>query len=95
MLIFLGIGIAVAGYFIGEGLKNFKNPTNEKVLDNLKERQDAVLISEHVIHNFIGVKKEDVKSLVEDYPEIPHVRLNGTTYFPRSKVMEWIHKIGD
>ena len=35
--IWLAAGIAVAGYFIGDGLKNFKNPDAKNFIDSLDE----------------------------------------------------------
>jgi len=35
--IFLAIGIALAGYFIGDGLKNFNNPTAKSVFQKWEE----------------------------------------------------------
>lgn len=42
----IGIGIAVAGYFIGEGLKNFKNQKVKSIFESLDEDNDHELIHE-------------------------------------------------
>ena len=45
-LIFVAAGIAIAGYFIGDGLKNFKNPNTKNLLDSLEDDDEHELIKE-------------------------------------------------
>lgn len=87
----LAIGIALAGYCIGDGLKNFKNPSAKTMMDYLAE--DNELIKEKDLHYSIGISKEDTKALIEKYPDIPSVELNGTLYFPRIKLREWMKSL--
>lgn len=47
MDVFLGIGVALAGYFIGEGLKQMNHP-------KAYEKSDTYLIKERDIHFYIG-----------------------------------------
>ncbi|RBW68260.1 helix-turn-helix domain-containing protein [Bacillus taeanensis] len=91
----LAVGIAAAGYFIGEGLKNFNNPSAKNVFDRLDEDDEQKLIKESEVHHYIGVSKEDAKRLIQEHSDIPHLSLNGKTYFPKSKLREWLLKIGD
>lgn len=91
--IWLAIGIAVAGYCIGDGLKNFKNPSAKNILDFLEEEDEHELIKENNLHNFIGISKEDTKALIQKYPEIPSVELNGTLYFSKIKLREWLKNL--
>lgn len=88
--IWLSIGIAVAGYFIGDGLKNFSNPSAKNVMDFLEEEDEYELIKEKDLHYFIGISKEDTKALIQRYPDIPSVELNGTLYFSKIKLLEWL-----
>ncbi len=90
----LAIGIAVAGYFIGDGLKNFKNPNAENVLDELDFDDEHELIQQRDVHYFMGISKEDGKILIKEYPDIPHIELNGKTYYPKAALREWLLKIG-
>lgn len=46
-LIFVAVGIAVAGYFIGDGLKNFKNPHAKNLIDTLNEEDEHEFIKEN------------------------------------------------
>jgi len=91
MYIILGIaiGIAIAGYFIGDGLKNFKNPTAPNAFNFLEDEEDEVFLNEKEIHYFLGISKDDMGALLEKYPDIPHIELNGHTYYPREELREW------
>ncbi|MDR6225444.1 DNA-binding protein [Desmospora profundinema] len=89
----LGFGIAVAGYFVGNGLSNFNQGTKSG-FDLLDEEDEHKLIPESDVHYFLGVTKEDAKVLIQEHPDIPHIQLNGKVYFPKSKLREWLLKIG-
>ncbi|WP_026570681.1 MULTISPECIES: hypothetical protein [Sediminibacillus] len=90
----LAIGIAAAGYFIGEGLKNFKNPETKGLLDTFSDDDDQQLLKESEVHYFMGITKEDAKSLKEDFPDIPHIIINHKVYYPKAKLKEWLKDIG-
>lgn len=90
----LAIGIAIAGYCIGDGLKNFKNPNAQSLLDSLDDDDSHELLSEKDVHYFIGISKEDAKSLVRDHEDIPHIIINGNKYFPKAKLQKWLKDIG-
>jgi len=89
----LGLGLAAFGYFIGDGLKNFKNPTSINAVENIfgdDERNE--LIKEADLHWKIGIRKEDAKKLVEQYPDIPHLEINGQIYFPKQQLQQWLNE---
>jgi hypothetical protein len=88
----LALGIAVAGYFIGDGLKNFKKPYARGSIDFFDEEE---LINEHEVHYFIGISKEDTMALLDDYPDIPHLKINGKVYYPKAKLRQWLLSVGD
>lgn len=94
-LILIAVGIAVAGYFIGNGLKNFKNPNTKGFIDSLDEDDEHELIKENEVHYFMGVSKEDAKTLIKEHPDIPHVTLNGKVYYPKSKLRKWLLNLGE
>ena len=89
-LIFLAGGIAAAGYFIGDGLKNFKNPTAKNIFDSLNEEEDYELINEKDVHYFMGISKDDVKTLTQEHSDIPHIIINGKVYYPKDKLRKWL-----
>jgi hypothetical protein len=91
----LALGIAAAGYFLGEGLKNFKNPAAKSLLDSLDDDDaEHELINAKEVHNFMGIDKEDAKSLIEEHPDIPHKVINGKVYYPKHSLREWLLKVG-
>ncbi len=92
--IWIALGMAAAGYFIGDGLKNFKNPNENSVLDFLNEDDEHELIKENDVHHFMGISKEDAKSLIEEHSDIPHIIINNQVYYPKSKLREWLLNIG-
>lgn len=89
------IGLAAFGYFIGDGLKKFRNPVAKSFVDSLNEDDEHELIKAGEVHHFIGVAKEDAKKLIEEHPDIPHLKLNGHFYNPKSKLRKWLMEIGD
>lgn len=91
----LAIGLAVSGYFIGEGLKNFKNPSSKSFLESLDEEGEHELIKDSEVHYFAGISKEDAKKLIEEHPDIPHIKLNGKIYYPKVKLREWLKELGN
>ncbi|GIO26487.1 DNA-binding protein [Ornithinibacillus bavariensis] len=91
----LALGIAIAGYCIGEGLKNFKNPNAKNPIDFLDEDDEHELIKENEVHYFMGIAKEDAKSLIEEYPDIPHIVINEKVYYPKAKLRQWLLSLGD
>ncbi|WP_026671486.1 hypothetical protein [Alkalihalobacterium bogoriense] len=92
--IWLALGIAIAGYLIGDGLKNFKNPNSKNILESLDESDDHELIKENEVHHFIGISMEDAKDLIREHPNIPHIIINNKVYYPKAKLREWLLKIG-
>ncbi|WP_198508949.1 DNA-binding protein [Bacillus sp. FJAT-44742] len=93
-LFWLAIGIAAAGYFIGDGLKNFKNPNAKDLIDYLDEDEHE-LIKENQIHHFVGISKEDVRHLIQEHSDFPHIVINGTTYYPKTKLRNWLLHAGN
>lgn len=94
-LFWLGLGIAVAGYFIGNGLKNFKNPTSHNEISGLFDQDDEhELIKENDVHLHMGISKEDAKPLIQDHPEVPHITINNKLYYPKAPLRTWLKNIG-
>lgn len=91
----IAIGIAVAGYFIGDGLRNFKNPSVKSLLDSFEEDDEHELIKESDVHYFIGISKKDAQSLIQEHSDIPHVMINGNVYYPKAKLRKWLLNLGE
>lgn len=94
-LIWLALGIAIAGYCIGDGLKNFKNPEAQNVLDSLDTDDEHELIKEKDVHHFMGIAKEDAKSLIQEHSDIPHIMINNKVYYPKEKLRQWLLDLGE
>lgn len=88
--IILAIGIATAGYFIGKGLENFQQPSAENTIDSFFQEDENQLIEEKNIHYLIGISKKDSQALLKEYPEIPHIQLNGRVYYHKKQIKEWL-----
>ncbi|ALX47510.1 hypothetical protein [Lentibacillus amyloliquefaciens] len=92
----IALGIAAGGYFIGNGLKNFKNPDAKDSLGELFDYDDEhELIKEKDVHNLIGISKEDTKVLIQEHPDIPHVLINDKVYYPKGKLRKWLTNLGE
>lgn len=86
MDVFLGIGVALAGYFIGEGLKLMNHP-------KAYEKSDTYLIKERDIHfyigHFLGITTTEAKQLAGDMTDIPYIEINGKKYVQKHLLKEW------
>ncbi|HWL25991.1 DNA-binding protein [Lysinibacillus fusiformis] len=91
----IAIGIAVAGYFIGDGLKNFKNPNAKSLIDSLEDDDEHELIKESEVHYFMGISKEDAKSLIQEHSDVPHIIINSKVYYPKAKLRKWLLNLGE
>lgn len=90
--IWLALGIAAAGFFIGSGLKDFNNP-NAKSFSQIFDDEEHVLIKENDVHDFIGISKDDAKYLIKEHPDIPHIIINNSVYYPREKLRKWVENV--
>ncbi|MBB6450224.1 hypothetical protein HNR44_002207 [Geomicrobium halophilum] len=94
--LFLALGFAAAAFFIGDGLKNFKSSNgNDFNFKEMFSETTPELIKENQLHYYIGLSKQDARSLIQEYPDIPHITINGQVYYPSAKLREWIKNIGE
>lgn len=89
----ISLAIVAFGYFISDGLKNFKNPNAKNMIDSLAEEGDHELIPIKDVHHHIGINKADIPTLMEKHPDIPHIQLNDSIYFPKKQLEEWLKSI--
>ncbi|MFB0635546.1 hypothetical protein ABE060_00140 [Bacillus rugosus] len=86
MDVFLGIGVALAGYFIGEGLKQMNQSKGN-------EQSDILLIKERDIYfyigHFLGITTTEAKQLAGDMKDIPYIEINGKRYIQKHMLKEW------
>ena len=88
--IWLAAGIAVAGYFIGDGLKNFKNPDAKNFIDSLDEDDDHELIKLIFAYNNGPRRIPSNSLLIQEHSDIPHVVINSQVYYPKRKLRKWL-----
>lgn len=94
-LLWLGAGIAVAGYYLGDGLKNFKSLDDENIIDDLDFNDGRELIKDIELHEFIGISKEDVLQLIKEHPGIPEVSINGKIFHSKEKIRKWLSELDE
>ncbi|AOY07477.1 hypothetical protein [Bacillus subtilis] len=86
MDVFLGIGIALAGYFIGEGLKQMNQTKGN-------EQNDILLIKERDIYFyiglFLGITTTEAKQLAGDMADLPYIEINGKKYVQKHMLKDW------
>ncbi|MBM7839061.1 hypothetical protein JOC54_002331 [Alkalihalobacillus xiaoxiensis] len=88
-MFWLAIGIIGFGYFIGDGIKNFKNHSTSHLTDMFSDEKPK-LIKEKDLHYYLNLSKEDAKELVKSYPSVPHLNINGSIYYPAEKLDSWL-----
>ncbi|WP_245922662.1 helix-turn-helix domain-containing protein [Alkalicoccus saliphilus] len=89
----LAVGLTAAAYFIGDGLKNFKNPKSKSMMDYMSDYDQKELIHEKYVHHTLGIDKKDVQSLVIEHKDIPHIVINNNVYYPKKRLLEWVEKL--
>lgn len=82
----IGVGLAAFGYFIGNGLKNFKNPEAKFLFDD----EYPTLIKEKDLHTYLNLSRDEVADLLRKHPDAPKMELAGTTYYPYRQFMKWV-----
>ncbi|WP_182199816.1 DNA-binding protein [Paraliobacillus salinarum] len=87
-LVSIGLGIAIMGFFIGGGLKQFQTVNKQAELETFIKREQLVFIKEAELHHYICINQIDIPAFLERYPDIPHVVLNGTRYFYTKKLIK-------
>lgn len=78
----IAIGLALLGYFIGNGLKQMNHPQ--------KTSMDYYLIEESNLHTYLSLSREEVKDLISKYPNAPKIELNGKIYYNYQHLINWI-----
>lgn len=76
------VGLGLMGYFIGDGLKHFNRPKQSSKDYSLLKGEDLPL--------WLSLSKEEVRDLIEKYPNLPKIELNGTTYYNYQKLLDWL-----
>lgn len=97
----LGVSIIIAGYLIGNGIRNglicfnkgqvHKDETS--MWDLLKMQNEDVRQSKFVkkkyLRRYFGLSKKQVDNFISQYSNIPSISINGETYYIREELNEW------
>ena len=43
----------------------------------------------------MGISKEDVKYLIQEHPDIPHIIIKDKVYYPKAKLRKWLTNLGE
>lgn len=78
----LAIGIAFAGFFIGEGLKRQGSMKNEAGY--------YYFLQEHELVQYVNLNTQDIAQFLKDHPDAPKVVINGKTYYPAKQFQQWL-----
>lgn len=81
----IALGIAFAGYFIGEGLKRQGSMKNEAGY--------YYFLKEHELTQFINLTDKDIAQFLKDHPEVPKVEINGKAFYPAKQFQQWSTKL--
>jgi len=80
-LVLLAVGLTLMGYFIGKGLQNMGQPDKGYYNHFIKESD---------LEFYLNLDKKEIEELLERYPNVPKIELNGTNYYPYNQFMEWV-----
>ena len=83
--IWIAIGLALLGYFIGDGLRNFGNPK--------KDSSYFYFVKENELHYYLNLNENEIKELLREYPDAPKVVLNGNIHYPLRRFQDWLNTI--
>ena len=78
----IGAGLALMGNYIGKGLMNFRQSKN--VIDY------NVFLKESDLAYVFKLNRNEIKALLTEHQDVPKLVLNGTTYYPKNQLIEWI-----
>ena len=83
--IWLAIGIALAGFFIGEGLKSLGSKTNAA--------DYYYFLKEEELSYYVNLTAKEIEQFLQEHPDAPKVNLNGTVYYPVKQFQDWLKQI--
>ena len=98
----LGVSIIIAGYFIGNGIRNGltcfnkgKVHTDETSMWDLLRMQDedirqSKLVKKEYLCKYLGLSKQQLDNFLKQYSDIPSINVNGETYYIREELSEWL-----
>lgn len=87
----IGIGLALAVYFLCEGFRNMKKPYTLFASELLAEDEEQEFISMCELPQYLGISKEEAEEFIHTHSEIPRFCMDGKTYFSKAHLYEWLN----
>lgn len=101
----LGVSIIIAGYFIGNGIRNgltcfskgevHKDETS--MWDLLRMQNEDIRQSKFVkkkyMRRYFGLSKKQLDNFLNQHLDIPSININGETYYIREELNEWMKNL--
>lgn len=81
----IALGLALGGYFIGEGLKRQGSKKNET--------DYYYFLQEHELTQWINLNTKELEQFLKNHPEAPKVIINGKTYYPAKQFKKWLTEL--
>ena len=101
----LGLSIIIAGYFIGNGIRNgltcFSKGEVHKdessMWDLLRMQNEDVkqtkFVKKKYLRKYFGLSKKELDNFLNEYLDIPSININGQTYYIREELNEWMKNL--
>jgi len=89
----IGIGLAVAVYFLCEGLNNITNPVSKNEFEQVDVVDEQELIKASELHYYLGVSKAEAEVFMKAHSNLPQICINGEAYYLKTKLSEWLLKM--
>ncbi|MFS0788634.1 DNA-binding protein [Shouchella sp. 1P09AA] len=82
----VAVGLALLGYFIGNGLKKFQSKSDAQEYHAYYQ-----LIEENQLYLYVNISEKDMEDLLRKKDGAPKIVLNGKTYYHLVKFQEWLN----
>lgn len=79
----LAVGIALMGYFIGDGLKYINRPKK-------KSSSTPTLIKEEDLPYYVQLTKKELEDLFKKHPNVPKIKLDGKNFYHYEQFCDWL-----
>jgi hypothetical protein len=86
----MGIGLAVAVYFLCEGLGNTIKPGSNNEFGQIDEVEQEELIKASELHYYLGVSRVEAEEFMKAHSNLPRICINGKAYYSKTKLREWL-----
>ena len=101
----LGLSIIIAGYFIGNGIRNglicfskgevHKDETSMWDLLRMEKEdiEQSKFVKKKYLSRYFGLSKKQLDNFLNQHLDIPSININGETYYIREELNEWMKNL--